>query len=248
MKNKKGVSKTPKTVKYYYSKASVIRSVITSLVCLALFFLFFVCFMIYGGKDRNSFLYYKAVYPEEKKVLSMIDCIAADGQGRFYVFYERTFDINVYDETGKFMESYKIPCGDGTIQSIYDGGIACDEGKLYAFNDVGNVYVFQNGKGVDTFHKNKDEDKFNHIYKLYKSNKDKAKSGDKTFSNHYFSVTDEKGNVIVNKHIVGILFSPMSMVMAVIMTVLTVFSVKRYNRKVRNQKIKSIFKNNVIIK
>jgi outer membrane protein assembly factor BamB len=246
MKNKKGTSKTPKTVKYYYSKASIIRAVVLSLVSLALFFTFFACFMIYGGEDRSTLHYYKAVYPDEKKVLSMIDGVAADGKGRVYVFYEKTFDINVYDESGNFKESYRIPCGESAGE--YNGGIVCSDGKLYAFNDVGDVFVFEDGKGKETFSKTKNEDKFNEIYELYKKGKDKAHAGDKTFVNNYLSVTDGKGNVIVSRPIVGFFFSPLSMVLAVVMTVLTVFLVRRYNRKVRNQKIRTIFKKNIIIK
>ena len=119
MKNKtRKTSKTPKTLKYYYSKASILRSAIVSILCLAVFVAFFVCFMIYGGNDRNPLATYKTVFNKEREVLSMIDGIAADGEGRVYVFYSRTFEINVYDESGKYLrpddQLLGLPAGGGT--------------------------------------------------------------------------------------------------------------------------------------
>ncbi len=248
-KNNKKTSKTPKTHKYYYTKASVIRSMILSLLCFSLFVAFFACFMIYGGNDRSTTALYKAVSSEEKKVCSMIDGIAADGKGRVYVFYSRTFEINAYGEDGKFLESYQIPCSDTEISNLYDGGIACVDGELHAFNDVGKVFVFEDGKGKTSYDKNNNQDKFNQIYELYIANKDKVTTENgKTFVNNFFSVSDGEGNIIVNKFLYGIVFSPISMVMAIIMTVLTYLSIRRYNKKVRNQKINTIFKNSVTVK
>lgn len=246
-KNKKS-SKTPKTHKYYYTKASIIRSVVISLACVVLFFAFFFCFMIYGGNDRSSLVFYKAVSSEEKTVLSSIDGIAADGKGRVYLFYSKTFEINAYSESGEFMESYQIPCNDSEEYGEYDGGIACIDGKMYAFNDVGSVFVFENGKGESSFAKKQNEDKFNQINELYLKGKDKAVTEDgKAFVNNYFFVSDGEGKIIINKFFEGFFFSPVSMVFAIIMTVLTYLSVKRYNKKVRNQKVKTIFKKSVII-
>jgi hypothetical protein len=253
MKNKKvKTSKTPKTRKYYYSKASILRSAIVSILCLAVFVAFFVCFMIYGGNDRNPLATYKTVFDKEREVLSMIDGIAADDEGRVYVFYSRTFEINVYDESGKYLESYQIPCGDGESESICDGGIACMDGKLYAFNEYGKVFVYENGKAVSSFEKFENEekrDKFTSISKKYDEEKNKViTASGKTFINNYFSVTDGDGNVIVDVFPVGIIFSPFSMIMAIIMTILTYLSVRRYNKKVRNEKIKTFFKKNVAVK
>ena len=42
----KKTSKTPKTRKYYYSKASILRSAIIAVLCFLIFVGFFVCFMI----------------------------------------------------------------------------------------------------------------------------------------------------------------------------------------------------------
>ena len=233
-KKEKKTSKTPKTHKYYYTKASIIRSVISSLVCVAIFFAFFFCFMIYGGNDRSAFVFYKGVSPEERNVLSMMDGIASDGHGRVYVFYSRTFVINAYSENGEFMESYQIPCNSAESEGEYDGGIACIDGKMYAFNDVGTVYVFEDGKGISTFTKEQNEDKFNQIYELYLSGKDKVTLEDgKTFVNNYFFVSNGEGDIIVNKFFTGFFFSPVSMVFAIIMAVLTYLSVRRYNKKVR---------------
>lgn len=245
---KKGTSKTPKNKKYYYSKGSIIRTMVLCLLCVALFMGFFVCFMIYGGNDRNSVAAYRVVRTEEKNVLSMIDGISADGKGRLYVFYSRTFDINVYDESGKFLENYQIPCSDGEVKEIYNGGIACLDGKLYAFNDIGEVFVYEDGKAVSSFSKGSDEDKFKEIYESYEKGKDEVVfDGKVKFRNNYVSVSAD-GKAIVKKGIIGLLFSPFSMVMAIVMTILSVFMVKRYNRKVRNQKIRTLFKSSVIIK
>ena len=247
-KNKK-TSKTPKNLKYYYSKASILRSAIISILCFAMFVAFFVCFMFYGGVDRNPHTIYKAVFKEERAVSSMINGIAADGEGRVYVFYEKTFEINVYDESGKYLESYQLPNGGEDVVGVYDGGICCMDGKFYGFNDVGTVFVFEKGKAISSFESYEDEDKFEEINKKYKEEKNKVVTKDgKTFVNNYIAVMDEEGNVIVNKFPEGLFFSPFSMVMAIIMTVLTYLSVRRYNKKVRNQKIKTLFKKNVHVK
>ena len=65
----------------------------------------------------------------------------------------------------------------------------------------------------------------------------------KTFRNNFVSVTDGEGNVIYSNVLVGLLFSPLSMVMAIIMTFATYKAIRRYNKKVRNEKIKTIFAN-----
>ncbi len=250
MEKKKNTSKTPKTYKYYYSKASIIRSALLAILCFALFVGFFACFMIYGGKDRNPSAAYKIIQKTEKNVLSQIDGVAADGKGRVYVFYSRTFDINVYDEKGNFIERYQIPSGETeTIAPSYDGGIACMDGKLYAFNDVGEVFVFEDGKGVKRFTRATDKETAEKVYKEYDSKKDKVMTADgKIFKNNFVAVSDGEGNVIVDKFWIGLLFSPFSMIMAIIMTVLTYLCIRRYNKKVRNQKIKTIFQKNIIIK
>lgn len=250
MKNNNNYKKSTKSQnprKYYYTKASIIRSVVVSLLCFSIFLVFFVCFMIYGGNDRNATYFYKGVYKnEEREVLSMIDAIAVDGKGRLFTFFSRTLQINVYDEEGKVLECYQIPCFSYETTGDYDGGIACMDGKLYAFNDVGEVFVFEDGKGVESFTKESNKDKFNQIYKLYKSGKNKAVSeSGKTFHNYFFAVMDDDGNVIVDNFLRGVFFSPFSMVMSIVMTVLTYLSVRRYNKKVRNEKIKTLFKKSV---
>ena len=250
MEKKKNTSKTPKTYKYYYSKASVIRSALSAILCFVLFVVFFVCFMIYGGDDRNPSAAYKIIQKTEKNVLSQIDGVAADGKGRVYVFYSRTFDINVYDEEGNFKESYQIPSGASeTIAPTSDGGIACLDGKLYAFNDIGEIFVFEDGEGIKKFTESEDKETAQKVYKEYDSSKGKVMTSDgKIFKNNFVAVSDGEGNVIVGKFWIGLLFSPFSMIMAIIMTVLTYLCIRRYNKKVRNQKIKTIFTKNIIVK
>ncbi len=245
-KNKKSV-KVKKSYKYYYTKASVIRSVVECFICLSLFFAFFVCFMIYGGDDRDPNASFRQVYDEEKRVYSMIDGVAADGEGRVYAFYSRTFEINAYDENGVFLESYQIP-SNGEV-STYDGGIVCREGKLYAFNDGGDVFVYDDGKYVSRLDVEKQWEECKSIYDEYEKSKNAVETDDgKVFLNNYLSIMDGEGNIIVGKFFVGLLFSPFSMLMSIIMTTLTFLSVRRYNRKVRNQKIKTIFKNSITVK
>ncbi len=246
-KNKK-TSKTAKTKKYFYTRASKTRSIICALVCLALFIGFFVCFMIYGGNNRSAYAKYKEVCAEEKNAYSMIDGIAADGNGKVYVFFSRTFEINAYSEDGEFLESYHIPLGDAG--DFYDGGVVCDGNVMYAFNNSGDIFQYENGKYVTYFNKQSEsEEKCNRIYELYEKNRDKVTTENgKTFVNRYIAVTDGNGNTIVGHILVGVLFSPISMIMAIIMTVATYLFVRRYNKKVRNQYVKTFFKESVFVR
>lgn len=248
MKENKKTSKPEKQKKYFYSRASIIRSVVCALVSLAIFIGFFVCFMIYGGTDRISGLSFKEPSTEERNGYSPIDGIAADGKGRLYVFFSRTFEINVYTEEGKFIESFQLPCDDKG--ELYEGGVVCDNGIMYAFNNSGDIFQYEDGKYITRFNKSYESaEKCDRIYDLYEKNKDKVttESG-KTFENRYIAVTDENGNTIVSHILVGIIFSPISLVMAIIMTVVTYLCVRRYNKKVRNEYVKTFFKKNVIVK
>ena len=246
-KNKK-TSKTEKTKKYFYTRASKTRSIICALVCLGLFVGFFVCFMIYGGSGRTAYARYKEVHADEKIAYSPIDGIAADGKGRVYVFFSRSFEINAYSEDGKFLESYHIPLGDAG--DFYDGGVVCDGGVMYAFNNSGDIFQYEDGKYINWFNKeHESEEKCNRIYELYEQNKDDVTTETgKTFKNQYIAVTDGNGNTIVSHILVGVVFSPISMIMAIIMTVATYLFVRRYNKKVRNQYVKTFFKESVIVK
>jgi hypothetical protein len=245
-KSTKGTSKTEKTRKYYYSKASVIRSAVCAILSFALFVGFFVCFMIYGGNRRDPAAVYRLTSDKEKQVLSMIDGVAADGNGRVYVFYGRTLEINAYDENGNFKESYALPEREnGTM----DGGIVCENGKLYAFNNAGEVFVYENGKYFTMLDVNAQKERREEIFAKYEAEKDfVTTSSEKTYQNNYVAVVDGEGKVVFSNFVVGVLFSPVSMIMAIIMTVLTYVFVRRYNIKVRNQKLKTFFKKNIIVK
>ena len=148
------------------------------------------------------------------------------------------------------MESYQIPSFDPNTESeIYEGGIVCENGSLYAFNEAGDVYVFSDGKGEKAFDKAKNKSECERIIKLHgEKNGNSVTVGDKTFINNFAFVADGDGNVLVSRLFIGLLFSPVSMVMAILMTVLTYFAIRRYNKKVRNQKIKTLFKGSVTVK
>ena len=121
---------------------------------------------------------------------------------------------------------------------------------MYAFNNSGDIYQYENGKYVTYFNKQSEsEEKCNRIYELYEKNRDKVTTENgKTFVNRYIAVTDGNGNTIVGHILVGVLFSPISMIMAIIMTVATYLFVRRYNKKVRNQYVKTLFKESVVVR
>ena len=251
MEAKKNTSKTPKNCKYYYTKASVLRSAFVSVMCAFLFVVFFVCFMVYGGTDRNSSAVYKNIDATEKRPLSMISEIEADGQGRIYTFFRRTFEVNAYDEEGNFKESYQIPCATGeNIVVLCDGGIVCDGGYLYVFNEAMDVFAFKDGKAFASYNMKSDSKKCNEILKLYKE-KNSLQSvtvKEKTYTNNFVAVVDPNGKIITERFFVGMIFSPFSMIMAILMTVITYLAIRRYNKKVRNEKIKTVFKKSVTVK
>ncbi len=250
-KVEKKTSKTPKTRKYYYTKASILRSAIIAILCFAVFVCFFVCFMIYGGQDRNAFALYSFPLKTEKSVLSMVNEIDADGNGRIYVFYEKTLEVNAYDENGKFLESYQVSgkTEDSEIE-ICKSGIVCENGYLYIINELGEVFAYKDGKSVGWIKRSENADECDRIIKLCKekNKSSKVEVNGKTYRNNYVSVTDGDGNVIFGNFFVGFFFSPFSMVMAIIMTFATYKAVRRYNKKVRNEKIKTIFKKSVTVK
>ncbi len=247
----KKTSKTPKTRKYYYTKASILRSAIIAVLCFLIFVGFFVCFMIYGGTDRNIFALYKFPTKTEKKVLSMVNEIDADGNGRIYTFYEKTLEVNAYDEKGNFLESYQVS-GKSTDEEIEicESGIVCENGYFYIINELGDVFMYKDGKSVRWISRSENLEECERIIKLHE---EKEKFGEisvngKTYRNNFVSVTDGEGNVIYKNFFVGLFFSPFSMVMAIIMTLVTYQAVRRYNKKVRNEKIKTIFSKKVIVK
>ena len=126
----------------------------------------------------------------------------------------------------------------------------CENGYFYIINELGEVFMYKNGKSVRWIKRSENIEECERIIKLHeeKNKLGKISVNGKTYRNNFVSVTDGEGNVIYKNFFVGLFFSPFSMIMAIIMTLVTYQAVRRYNKKVRNEKIKTIFSKKVIVK